>query len=47
MLAVIEGLEQGLSVCKRLRVGLILCAMNHCDPLQYHEENIETIHMAK
>ncbi|MBE6114521.1 MAG: adenosine deaminase [Erysipelotrichaceae bacterium] len=47
VLAVIEGLEQGLSVCKRLRAGLILCAMNHCDPLQNHEENIETIHMAK
>lgn len=47
VLAVIEGLESGLSECKRLRAGLILCAMNHCDPSANHDENIETVLLAK
>ena len=45
--AAIEGLNQGLANCKTLKAGLILCAMNHCDPMDNHDENIETVHLAK
>ncbi|MBQ7903231.1 MAG: adenosine deaminase [Oscillospiraceae bacterium] len=47
VLAAIAGLEQGLAECKRLKAGLILCTMNHCDPADNHAENIETVHLAK
>lgn len=47
VLAAIDGLEKGLSECKTLKAGLILCAMNHCDPMDNHDENIETVHLAK
>ena len=45
--AAISGLEQGLAACQTLRAGLILCAMNHCDPASNHAENLETVHLAK
>ena len=45
--AAIAGLEQGLASCKTLKAGLILCAMNHCDPAGNHAENLETVHLAK
>ena len=45
--AAIAGLEQGLAACKTLKAGLILCAMNHCDPASNHAENAETVHLAK
>ena len=47
VVAAIEGLNQGLANCKTLKAGLILCTMNHCDPMDNHEENIETVHLAK
>ena len=47
VMAAIEGLKQGLSSCKTLKAGLILCAMNHCDPAANHAENLETVHLAK
>ena len=47
VLAAIEGLQQGLSVCKTLKAALILCAMNHCDPAANRAENAETVHLAK
>lgn len=47
VLAAIAGLEQGLAECRRLKAGLILCTMNHCDPADNHAENIETVHLAK
>lgn len=47
VLAAITGLEQGLAECRRLKAGLILCTMNHCDPADNHAENIETVHLAK
>lgn len=47
VLAAIDGLEKGLAECKTLKAGLILCAMNHCDPMDNHDENIETVHLAK
>jgi len=47
VVAAIEGLTEGLRTCKTLKAGLILCAMNHCDPQDNHTENIETIHLAK
>ena len=47
VLAAIDGLNQGLANCKTLKAGLILCAMNHCDPMENHAENIETVHLAK
>ena len=46
VLAAIEGLKQGLSTCKTLKAGLILCTMNHKDPMQNHEENMETLQLA-
>lgn len=46
VLAAIEGLKEGLSTCKTLKAGLILCTMNHKDPMQNHEENMETLHLA-
>ena len=39
--AAIEGLNKGLAGCKTLKAGLIVCAMNHCDPMDNHEENIQ------
>ena len=45
--AVLEGLHQGLSTCKTLKSNIILCAMNHRNPNENHDENIETIHLAK
>ena len=47
VLAAIDGLEKGLAKCKTLKAGLILCAMNHCDPMDNHGANIETVHLAK
>lgn len=47
VLAAIEGLKQGLASCKTLRAGLILCAMNHCDPAANHAENVETVHLTR
>ena len=47
VVAAIEGLNEGLKNCKTLKAGLILCAMNHCDPNQNHDENLETVHLAK
>ena len=47
VLAAIAGLEEGLAECRRLKAGLILCTMNHCDPADNHAENIETVHLAK
>jgi len=47
VIAAIDGLNNGLSKCKTLKAGLILCAMNHCDPADNHSENIETVHLAK
>ena len=45
--AAIEGLNKGLAGCKTLKAGLIVCAMNHCDPMDNHEENLETVRLAK
>ncbi len=47
VIAVIEGLNEGLKNCKTLKAGIILCTMNHCDPLENHSENIETVYLAK
>lgn len=47
VLAALEGLKQGLASCYTLRAGLILCAMNHCDPASNHEENMQTVRLAK
>lgn len=47
VLAVIQGLKEGLKNCSTLKAGLILCTMNHCDPAANHEENMETVHLAK
>ena len=47
VLAAIRGLNEGLARCKTLRAGLILCAMNHCDPMQNRGENLETLRLAK
>ena len=47
VLAALEGLKQGLASCHTLRAGLILCAMNHCDPASNHEENMQTVRLAK
>ena len=47
VVAAIEGLNQGLANCKTLKAGLILCTMNHCDPMDNHDANIETVHLAK
>lgn len=46
VLAAIEGLNEGLRKCKTLKAGLILCAMNHKDPMQNNEENMETLQLA-
>ena len=46
VLAAIDGLNEGLSSCKTLKVGLILCMMNHKDPSDNEKENIETLHLA-
>lgn len=45
--AVLQGLNEGLTTCATLKAGIILCAMNHCDPSDNHEENMETIYLAK
>ncbi len=47
VIAAIKGLNEGLANCKTLKAGIILCAMNHCDPMDNHSENIETVHLAK
>ena len=47
VLAAIDGLNKGLENCKILKAGLILCTMNHCDPADNHEENMETVRLAK
>ena len=47
IIAAIDGLNKGLSRCSTLKAGLILCTMNHCDPADNHEENIETVYLAK
>ena len=47
VVAAIEGLNQGLANCKTLKAGLILCTMNHCDPAENHDANMETVHLAK
>lgn len=46
VIAAIEGLEEGLSSCKTLKAGLILCMMNHKEPTENYEENLETLHLA-
>ena len=46
VLAALDGLRQGLASCRTLKAGLILCAMNHCDPAQNHAENLETVRLA-
>ena len=46
VLAAIQGLEEGLKSCKILKAGLILCMMNHKDPNENVEENIETLRLA-
>ena len=45
--AAIKGLNDGLANCKTLQAGLILCTMNHCDPTDNREANLETVHLAK
>lgn len=45
--AVLQGLEEGIANCSTLKAGLILCTMNHCDPAANHEENMETVRLAK
>ena len=45
--AAIAGLQEGLSRCRKLKTGLILCTMNHCDPAENHAENMETVRLAK
>lgn len=47
VLAMIEGLNQGLDSCTNLKAGLILCAMNHCDAQSNFKENMESLHLAK
>ena len=47
VIAAIHGLEEGLAGCHTLKAGLILCAMNHCDPASNRAENFETLHLAK
>lgn len=47
VLAAIEGLNEGLKHCKTLKASLILCTMNHCDPMDNHAENMETVYLAK
>ena len=47
VVAAIDGLNKGLANCKTLKSGLILCTMNHCDPMENHEENMETVRLAK
>lgn len=47
VIAAISGLREGLSRCRRLKAGLILCTMNHCDPAENHEANLETVRLAK
>lgn len=47
VIAAIEGLNSGLASCKTLKAGLILCAMNHCDPAANHAENMETVRLAR
>lgn len=47
VVAAIDGLKEGLAGCKTLKAGLILCTMNHCDPADNHEENMETVRLAK
>ena len=46
VLAAIEGLNEGLSSCKKLKAGLILCMMNHKDPSANEKENLETLRLA-
>lgn len=46
VVAAIDGLKQGLEKCSTLKAGLILCAMNHCDPAENHAENMETVRLA-
>lgn len=46
VVAAIDGLKQGLEKCTTLKAGLILCAMNHCDPAENHAENMETVRLA-
>ena len=45
--AAIKGLSDGLANCKTLQASLILCTMNHCDPADNREANLETVHLAK
>lgn len=45
--AVIKGMNDGLANCKTLQAGLILCTMNHRDPADNREANLETVHLAK
>ena len=47
VLAAIKGLNQGLANCKVLRAALILCAMNHCNPADNRDANLETVRLAK
>ena len=47
VVAAIEGLNEGLANCNTLKAGLILCTMNHCDPMDNHDANMETVHLSK
>ena len=47
VVAAIKGLNEGLAGCKTLKAGLILCTMNHCDPAENHEANMQTVRLAK
>ena len=45
--AVLSGLQDSLKAARQLKAQIILCAMNHCDPVQNHAENIETVYLVK
>ena len=46
VLAVIDGINDGLKECKQVNIGLILCMMNHKDAKRNYCENLETLHLA-
>lgn len=46
VIAAIQGLNEGLKNCHTLKANLILCTMNHRDPVANHAENMETVRLA-
>lgn len=46
VVAVIDGIKDGLDECKQICIGLILCMMNHKDALSNKEENEQTLQLA-